>query len=131
MRLQFKINLFLGMISVILGAFAAHSLKSQIEPEQIITFQTGVRYQFMHVFAGLFAYLYYKQYPHKLINIGAWFFLIGIGLFSGSLYLLSCRNILNIEHWNFLGPLTPIGGLCFVIGWLMILFASFNSKSKF
>ena len=124
MKKLLSIYLFLGLTSVVLGAFAAHSLKGLISTDQINTFQIGVRYQFLHVFAALFAYLYYQKKPVKLIRMACWLFLLGIIFFSGSLYLLACRTVLDIEHWSFLGPLTPLGGFCFITGWLLLFIVS-------
>lgn len=114
----------LGALAVILGAFGAHSLKAVIDSKALATYQLGVSYQFYHVFAmlgtGLLA-LFLKD-QSKLLRWSTSCFFIGILLFSGSLYLIACRTVLGIEAYSFIyGPLTPIGGLFFIMGWLLLL----------
>lgn len=115
------IGAFTSMLAVIIGAFGAHGLKAILSTPQLNTFEIGVRYQFYHSFAILVAGLLYFHFPSKNIITAGWFFLVGILLFSGSLYLLACREVLGIEGWSFLGPLTPIGGIFFILGWGMII----------
>lgn len=123
-----KIAAILGALSVIFGAFAAHALKKYLDPNQIDIFQTGVRYQFYHTFAILAVGLLTAHFKHKFIQYSAWFFLIGIILFSGSLYLLASRFALGIESWTWLGPITPIGGMCFIVGWLFLFLGISSNK---
>lgn len=113
---------FFGFCAVLLGAFAAHGLKFLLEPEQMETFRTGVLYHFIHTLGLLIIGLSHGK-KSTLLLLTSVFFIVGILLFSGSLYLLSCRNILGIENWTFLGPLTPLGGLCFSVGWLLMIFS--------
>ena len=103
-----------GILAVLLGAFGAHSLKELISAKDLVTWNTAVQYQFYHTLA--------------LLNVASWFFSFGILLFSGSLYLLSVKTILNITNINFLGPLTPIGGLLFILGWISLLVATIKNK---
>ncbi|MEM9821935.1 MAG: DUF423 domain-containing protein [Bacteroidota bacterium] len=110
----------MALLAVVLGAFGAHGLKALITPEKIQVFEVGVRYHFYHSLAIGFIALAMSQFNSKWLERGAWMFLIGILLFSGSLYLLACRAPLDIEHWAWLGPITPIGGTCFIIGWAFI-----------
>lgn len=110
----------LGALAVILGAFAAHALKQHLDADQIAIFQTGVRYQYYHTFAILAVGLMAMKYPDHLLKWSARAFLVGIICFSGSLYLLSSRFALGIESWTWLGPITPIGGLFFIIGWILL-----------
>ncbi|MEM0993489.1 MAG: DUF423 domain-containing protein [Bacteroidota bacterium] len=113
-------GLFL-MLAVILGAFAAHGLESKITADQIDTFETGVRYQFYHAFALLvIGILLRLNYPTALRWV-VWMFAIGILLFSGSIYLLACRDFLGIADWWWLGPITPVGGTFFIVGWGIFL----------
>jgi uncharacterized membrane protein YgdD (TMEM256/DUF423 family) len=111
----------LGALSVGLGAFAAHGLKNILSVENISIFETGVKYQFYHVFALLAAGILYKDFNRKWITIAANLFFAGIIIFSGSLYLLCFSKQLN---WgiNWLGAITPIGGVCFILGWVFIFF---------
>ncbi len=115
------------LFAVMLGAFAAHGLQSLIEARQIKTFETAVRYQFYHGFALLIVGILGHWYASKFLQYSAWAFSIGILLFSGSLYLLACREVLGIASWTWLGPLTPIGGVFFILGWAF-LFISLNKK---
>ncbi|MEL7020739.1 MAG: DUF423 domain-containing protein, partial [Bacteroidota bacterium] len=83
-------------------------------------YETGVEYHFYHTLALLVIGWMYKTRPSSMLKWAANCMLVGILLFSGSLYLLATRSVLGIEHWWFLGPLTPIGGVFFIIGWAML-----------
>jgi uncharacterized membrane protein YgdD (TMEM256/DUF423 family) len=112
-----------ALLSVILGAFGAHALKSIVPLEKLQIFETGVRYQFMHAMALIFLSLYIEQKQgfvddENALNWASRFFCIGIFLFSGSLYGLTISAFLNPSWTTFLGPITPLGGLCFMLGWL-------------
>ena len=126
MKINFiKIAAIMAMFAVIFGAFGAHSLQDKISLESIKTFETGVRYQFYHSFAILFVGLHSQVQNFKktkYLDYAGWCFVLGILLFSGSLYLLACRGWLGLETWSFLGPLTPIGGLFFILGWGFLFF---------
>jgi uncharacterized membrane protein YgdD (TMEM256/DUF423 family) len=125
-----KIAIFVSALSVALGAFAAHALKNIIPASSLITFETGVRYQFYHAFAILIsASVLYKNCNHRFVVLACRFFSFGLIFFSGSLYLLAMLG----PDYGFIGAITPIGGTCFIIGWIL-LFASiypknFNQKS--
>ena len=118
---------FFGVVAVLLGAFGAHGLKAVIDQSSIDIWQKGVEYQFYHTFALLYLSTF-ARYRNKLINIAYFCFTFGIVLFSGSLYLLSTRSILKLDFINLIGPITPIGGLLFVLGWIMLFFAAFKDK---
>lgn len=115
------------LISVLLGAFAAHSLQNIIDAKAISTFQIGVRYQFYHGLALLFCALYYKMVGKSFIKIAGILFLLGITLFSGSLYLLAFNRVIDLPA-RLIGPLTPIGGVFFILGWLCLLLGNFKNK---
>ena len=117
-----------GLLAVAIGAFAAHGLKAIISPERIAIFKTGVQYQYYHTFALTITAILGAYLPAKFLKYAGWSFLIGIFLFSGSLYLLACRDVLGIDSWKFLGPLTPIGGVFFIIGWGMLFVATFDRR---
>lgn len=110
----------LGALAVGIGAFGAHALKALVLPERLPIFETGVRYHFYHVFA-LFVTYFLAQSNHdsRLLMWAARFFVIGIVCFSGSLYLLACRDILPFSV-AFAGPITPIGGVFFIAGWVCV-----------
>ena len=115
-----KTAAFLGALSVMLGAFAAHGLKS-IAPEHIVaSFETGTRYQFYHVFALSLSAILFKTYPNKLILASGIFFILGIIFFSGSLYIYTYKQIYSITSINWIVFLTPVGGLLFIAGWLCL-----------
>ena len=109
-----------GLLSVVLGAFAAHSLKEMISDYAVNIFETGVRYQFYHVFALLAVGIIYKEFPNKFIKWSGIFFISGIILFSGSLYFLTYVKGTVMPGYKWIGPITPIGGLLFILGWLFL-----------
>jgi uncharacterized membrane protein YgdD (TMEM256/DUF423 family) len=118
---------FLGVLAVIFGAFGAHALKAQLSSAHIETWHTAVQYHFYHVFAILFLSTF-TRFKNNLIYISYYLFLFGIVLFSGSLYLLSCREILGWQWIRFLGPVTPVGGLLFIGGWISLALAAIRNK---
>jgi uncharacterized membrane protein YgdD (TMEM256/DUF423 family) len=107
-----------GAIAVSLGAFGAHGLKPLLTPEQLGNFETGARYQFYHTFGAIAAVILGQLTQKKAFSTIGWLFLGGIVLFSGSLYLLSCREVIGLESWKWLGPITPLGGTLFIAGWI-------------
>ena len=117
-----KTAALLGALSVMLGAFAAHGLKQFLPVDNLQIFETAVRYQFYHVFALLAVGILYAPFPGKLMLWAGRFFIAGIIIFSGSLYLL-CYVKYNQLPLNWLGAITPFGGAAFITGWLMLLAA--------
>lgn len=101
------------MLSVMLGAFAAHGLKSRLSEYSLGVFKTAAEYQMVHGLA-LIAVAILIKWGINLSWAGG-FFIMGTLLFSGSLYLLALTGM------KWLGPITPLGGLCFIIGWIVIL----------
>ena len=101
-----------GFLGVALGAFGAHALKTRLSPEMLVVFETGVRYQMYHSFAVLIvaAAIGHLGTTRLLVTAG-WFFVAGILLFSGSLYVLALTSV------GIHGAITPVGGLLFLIGW--------------
>ena len=125
----------LGAIAVALGALGAHFLKSKlstglITQEQLIGFDTAVKYQMYHTLAMLALVLLSKNYTHKFINWAYNCFFIGTIMFSGSLYFLCTRNLYEAEWLKILGPITPIGGLFFIAGWVFIALVGLKKESK-
>lgn len=116
-----------GAIAVIFGAFGAHSLKNVLSSGSVEIWAKGVEYQFYHTFALLFLSQFATN-NDKLVKWSYIFFTLGIVLFSGSLYLLATREILNIGFLNYIGPITPIGGLCFILGWTLLFIAASKRK---
>lgn len=124
-----KTAALLGALSVALGAFAAHTLKGSISDYAFGIFETAVKYQFYHVFALLIAGILYKDYPGKWVKWSGRLFIVGIILFSGSLYVLAVIKAAVLPGYNWVGAITPFGGLCFILGWIF-LFLGISSKSK-
>ena len=111
-----------AITAVLLGAFGAHALKSFLTPEKLQSYETGVRYQLIHALA-LIALSIYGQinktndFLNKGIGWSAHFFIVGAFLFSGSIYGLALLSVIH-PSWAFvLGPVTPIGGFFFMLGW--------------
>lgn len=113
-----------GGLAVVLGAFGAHALKARLTEAALLTFETGVRYQMYHAFAILAAVWMADRLHSGLPLTAGWLFLGGVTLFSGSLYLLATRTLLGLESWTWLGPVTPLGGLCFISGWIVLTVAA-------
>ena len=107
---------FFGMLAIIFGAFGAHALKKILSDDQLKSFETGVKYQMYHAIVLLLLGFNF-QYSTSTMY---WCFTIGIVLFSFSIYGLVLSDAKG-KKLKFLGPITPIGGLLFVIGWLLIL----------
>jgi uncharacterized membrane protein YgdD (TMEM256/DUF423 family) len=111
-----------GALAVILGAFGAHALKEKLDVYQLEIFNKGVQYQFYHVVALFAVALLADKIQPKTLTFAGWFFTAGILFFSGSLYLLATRSLLGTDALTpILGPITPLGGLCFIIGWILLL----------
>lgn len=115
-----------ALIGVGMGAFGAHSLKAVISPEMLAVYQTGVTYQMWHALGLIGVAFIHQQTPDsKLVHWAGWLMFTGIVLFSGSLYLLALLNL------NWLGMITPIGGVSFLTAWLLItIFAAKNIRAS-
>ncbi|MEM6965961.1 MAG: DUF423 domain-containing protein [Bacteroidota bacterium] len=121
-RNLFAAGALMGVLAVAIGAFGAHGLENKITDRRIGIFETGVTYHFYHTFAIFLAAFLSLHFKAKIFQRAGWIFFIGILLFSGSLYLLATRALLGIDNWtSILGPITPIGGTLFMIGWGMLL----------
>jgi uncharacterized membrane protein YgdD (TMEM256/DUF423 family) len=113
-------------IGVIMGAFGAHALKPQIAPEMLDVFKTGVLYLFIHCLACFIIVVLPKnQIGNRLLRFSGIAFLLGIVLFSGSLFLLSTKTVTGIDILA-IGIVTPIGGLCFIAGWISLAIWGFR-----
>ena len=115
--------------AVLIGAFGAHMLKPFMGDHGWTAFQTGSQYHFIHGLAAWLSLLMYDRYGAKGFKTGFWMFVIGTLLFSGSLYLLAMKDELQETVVTFLGPLTPIGGLCFLTGWALCFISTIRLKS--
>lgn len=117
-----------GMLAVILGAFGAHGLEGKISDYHLNTWKTANQYHFYNTLALLFLSTFSRA-KNSSIRVSFIAFAVGIVLFSGSLYVLSVRSLLGIDGWSFLGPITPLGGLCFIIGWIGLFVAAMRNRS--
>jgi uncharacterized membrane protein YgdD (TMEM256/DUF423 family) len=129
MQKWIKLASLLAFLGVALGAFAAHGLKSHLSPERLEVFQTGVRYQMYHAFGLFVVALLWGKAKTAWLERAGWAFVLGILFFSGSVYLLACRDWLGI-HWPWLGPITPLGGLLFLVGWAFVLVSAFQMNDR-
>lgn len=108
-----------GFLAVLLGAFGAHALRKRLSVEHLAIFQTGVQYQMYHTLAILaVALLQFWASPSGMFVVAGYLFTIGIVLFSGSLYLLATTGN------RVFGPITPLGGLAFLAGWICVVIGS-------
>lgn len=111
-----------ALLSVVLGAFAGHGLKSKVSAQMLGVFQTGVQYQFYHALGLLLLGLLMKQISSNLLIWSGGLMIGGIVCFSGSLYLL----VLTGNKW--FGPVTPLGGVFFILAWSLMFLAIFKAE---
>lgn len=107
-----------GGVGVALGAFGAHGLKGRVDESLLVVFETGVRYHMYHALALLAVGWAATRWPGGWVTAAGWLFLIGIVVFSGSLYLMTLTG----ARW--LGAITPLGGVAFILGWLSLAVAA-------
>lgn len=115
----------LGMLTVVIGAFGAHSLKEKLSPEVLQSFETGVRYMMYHVLAILLI-TNSRMLPDKSKLIISSLFIIGILFFSGSIFAISLDIVQAKQIWF----ITPVGGLFFILGWLISAYSFFTSTDR-
>ena len=119
-RVFFALGALMALVSVGFGAFGAHALQKTFGPGMAQVYETGARYQFYHALALLAVAYAVTRWQSPLIPLAGWLFVVGIVLFSGSLYLLSVTGI------GALGAITPLGGLAFIAGWLLLAIGAFG-----
>tara|TARA_B100000945_G_C19967356_1_gene405920 strand:- start:117 stop:506 length:390 start_codon:yes stop_codon:yes gene_type:complete len=117
-----------GMLAVILGAFGAHGLKEVLTEESLTSYETGVRYQFYHAFLALII-ANTSFFTNKTKNIVFWMLLVGVVLFSGSIYLLTTSAITGVSIKSF-GFVTPIGGVFLILAWLVLILNILKMNKK-
>ena len=118
-----------GGLAVALGAFGAHGLERVTSDEKILkSFQTGVQYQMYHALALMVVSILYDKLSISWMKWAGMFFIIGIFLFSGSLYLLTFLKIQGSNAISMVGPITPLGGVTFIAGWLCLVMAVARKK---
>jgi uncharacterized membrane protein YgdD (TMEM256/DUF423 family) len=120
-RIFFAIGAVAAFIGVAAGAFGAHGLKSRLSAEMLATFEVAVRYQMYHAFALMAVAWAQTRWPASLLMASGWLFVVGMLLFSGSLYALSLTG----ARW--LGAITPLGGLSLLAGWLALAWAALRA----
>ena len=120
-KLFLILGTILGGLSVALGAFGAHGLKKIVSPESVATYQTGVQYQMYHALALLLIGVLAERWTGSFFHYAGFFFLGGIVLFSGSLYLIVSMHAMNKPVPLPVNLVTPIGGLLFIAGWILLL----------
>lgn len=113
-----------GFLSVALGAFAAHGLQGILDEKYLPIFHTGVTYQFYHTLALGLVIAFWEKSEQKLLKCAAFFFIVGIVIFSGSLYILA------LTQTDWFGAITPLGGLSFLAGWGCLFWFSIGSSLK-
>ena len=122
-----KIFLIIGTIlsglAVALGAIGAHSLKKIADADTLATYQTAVQYQMYHALALILVGILAERILNPMADYAGFFFIGGVVLFSGSLYLISSLKVMNKTVPTAVGIMTPVGGLLFILGWLMLLVA--------
>lgn len=109
-----------AMLSVALGAFGSHGLEHVLTEKQHKTYETAVKYQMYHSLALILVGVLLKGNTNSLLNKSALFFFSGIIIFSGSLYVLVGLQASGVYNVNIIGAVTPLRGLCFMIGWLFM-----------
>ena len=121
-RLLMSIAATYGLVAVLLGAFAAHGLKEVLSASSLASWQTGVTYQMTHALVLLVIGLWLRQGGSHLVKVAGVLFAIGVLVFSGSIYALVLLQV------SWLGPVTPLGGLCLIAGWGCMLVAAAQSE---
>jgi uncharacterized membrane protein YgdD (TMEM256/DUF423 family) len=124
-----KAAALLGALAVALGAFGAHALRQKVSEAAVNIFETGVRYQFYHVIALLTVGILFRDFGNKWMVWAGWLFIAGIILFSGSLYMLTYVKATEKIFYNWIGAITPFGGLAFIAGWVC-MFISITKSLK-
>lgn len=115
----------LAFLAVGLGALGSHALKGILSPERLVSFETGVRYHLVHALAVLIVATLLHFGKKQALTVSGWLFIGGVVLFSGSIYFLAMQEVFGI-NLSFLGPITPVGGILLMAGWLMLGVSSFQ-----
>ncbi|TMI63538.1 MAG: DUF423 domain-containing protein [Bacteroidetes bacterium] len=129
MRKSFLVSgIILAGLAVALGAFGAHGLKKVVDEQSVEVFKTGVQYQFYHSLALILTGILSIHFSSKQISWAGTLFIWGIILFSGSLYAITAFKAMGSAVPKFVGPVTPLGGLLFIAGWICLLIAVIKRK---
>ncbi|HXE73061.1 MAG TPA: DUF423 domain-containing protein [Candidatus Nitrosotenuis sp.] len=119
-RHWFALGAVLGALGVAAGAFGAHALREHLPPDRLSVYEVGARYHLVHSLALLAVAFAAWRWPSGLVSAAGWLLLSGILLFSGSLYGLALTGV------RLLGAITPLGGLCFLAGWLLLALSAWR-----
>lgn len=119
-RTFFVIGAVFGALGVAAGAFGAHALRARLAPEMLAVFETGVRYQLVHALGLLAVGWAAGRWTSRAVRAAGWLFVVGVFLFSGSLYVLCLTGIRGF------GAITPIGGVAFIAGWLLLAWGAWR-----
>ena len=119
-RTFFLIGAVFGAVGVAAGAFGAHALKARLAPEMLAVFETGVRYQLFHALGLLAVGWAAGRWTSRAVRVAGWLFVVGVFLFSGSLYAMCLTGV------RALGAITPIGGVAFIAGWLLLAWGAWR-----
>ncbi len=122
-RLFYICASLVGFTGFVFGAFAAHKLKAMVEPDMVVVFEVGVRYQMYHAFALFAAAWGWARWRTKAFSAAGWLFVIGVAVFSGTLYVIALTG----ARW--LGAVPPFGGLALLTGWLCLAVGAWRAKS--
>ncbi len=120
-RFFFKVAAALAALAVVVGAMGTHLLKNMLEPSALESVKTAAYYQLVHSIALILVSMLYRHYENKKILYSAYFFILGIFLFSGSIYLMVALNEMGSVVARIIVYFTPIGGLFLIVGWLLMV----------
>ncbi len=130
-NIYIKTGFTIAAFCVLLGAFASHFLKDLLSDTELAIFDTGTKYLFYHALAIIIVSLNSRKFNQSVLDLSIFLFLGGMVFFTGSLYLLSTRTIWGGDDFEWLGALTPIGGVLFISGWFLLIFKGIkNSADK-
>ncbi len=118
-----------GAVAVVFGAFGAHYLKELLEPSSLAVWKTAVEYQFYHTIAIFITAIAASGISARNAKIIIRFFLAGVIMFSGSLYLISTASVTGLTWTKVLGPVTPLGGVAFIVGWILLGIKTYRSRN--
>ncbi len=125
-----KLGAIIAAIAVLLGAFGAHQLRDLVSARAVETFETSIKYMFYHAFALLITGILYKEFRNRLIIWAGRFFGFGILIFSGSLFYIAWTQAIVTPMMRWVGPVTPVGGLLFILGWVFLFVGFFRGSKK-
>ena len=114
-RVWIAVGAFLGLLAVLAGALGAHALRGTLEPDDLRTFETAVRFQMYHALALLASGLMALRWNSTWVSLAGWLFVVGVVLFSGSLYALAATGI------GAFGAIAPLGGVSLMAGWAVLV----------